>query len=54
MSVKSKLIKIGLPLLILVVGFAIMRIMIISRPEPRKEKRENPGALVEVLRATRG
>jgi len=54
MSVKSKLIKIGLPLLILVMGFAIMRIMIISRPEPRKEQRENPGALVEVLSATRG
>lgn len=54
MSVKSKLFKIGLPLLILVAGFAMMRIMITSRPEPRKEKRENPGALVEVLNATRG
>jgi RND family efflux transporter MFP subunit len=54
MSVKSKLLKIGVPLLILVMGFVIMRIMIINRPEPRKEKRENPGALVEVLSATRG
>lgn len=54
MSVQSKLIKIGLPFLILAVGFITMRIMITSRPEPRKEKRDNPGALVEVVRASRG
>ena len=54
MSVKTKLFKIGIPILILLVGFAMMRIMIASRAEPRKEKRGNPGALVEVLRAARG
>jgi RND family efflux transporter MFP subunit len=54
MSAKSKLIKIGLPLVILALGFAAMRIMIASRPEPRREVRDDPGALVEVLTATRG
>ena len=50
---KSKLTKIVLPLLILAAGFAAMRIMIAGRSEPRKEARENPGALVDVLTVTR-
>lgn len=54
MSAKTKLIKIGLPLLILVLGFAVMRLMIITRSEPRREVRENPGALVEVLKVAQG
>ena len=54
MSAKSKLFKIVLPLLIIVAGVVAMRLLILSRPEPKKEARENPGALVEVLAATRG
>ena len=54
MSAKTKLIKIGLPLLILMLGVAVMGVLILSRPEPRREVRENPGALVEVLKVTRG
>lgn len=54
MSAKSKLFKIVLPLLIIAAGAVAMRLLILSRPEPKKEARENPGALVEVLAATRG
>jgi RND family efflux transporter MFP subunit len=54
MSLKSKLIKIGLPLLILAAGAALMWIMIARHPEPQREERKDPGALVEVLSVTRG
>jgi RND family efflux transporter MFP subunit len=54
MSAKSKLIKIGLPLLILAAGGAVMWMMIHFHPEPRKEIRQDPGALVEILTVTRG
>ena len=46
MSAKSKLFKIILPLLIIVAAFIAMRLMILNRPEPKKEARENLGALV--------
>ena len=49
MSLKSKLIKIGLPLLIVLAGFMGMGLMIAHRPEPKKAVRENPGALVDIL-----
>ncbi|MEZ4598394.1 MAG: efflux RND transporter periplasmic adaptor subunit [Syntrophotaleaceae bacterium] len=54
MSLKSKMIKIGLPLLILIAGLVVMRTLILSRHEPVKEVREDPGALVEVMTVTRG
>lgn len=54
MSAKSKLIKIVLPLLIIVVGIIAARTLIAHRPEAKKAPRENPGALVETLPVTRG
>jgi RND family efflux transporter MFP subunit len=54
MSTKTKLIKIGLPLLILAAGAGLMWFMISRRPEPQREERKDPGALVEVLAVTRG
>jgi len=54
MSRKSTLIKIALPLLVVLGGFIGMRLMIASRPEPKKVTRENPGALVETMTVTRG
>jgi RND family efflux transporter MFP subunit len=54
MSTKSKLIKIGLPLLILAAGGAAMWLLILFRSEPLKEPAKNPGALVEVLTVVPG
>jgi len=54
MSRKATLIKIVLPLLVVLAGFVGMRLMIASRPEPKKVARENPGALVETLTVARG
>ena len=54
MSTKSKLIKIGLPLIIIAFGIVGMRVLVLSRPVPQKEVRENPGALVEVLAVAAG
>lgn len=52
MSLKSKLLKIGIPLIILILGFSIMAALIVSRPEPKKEAREERGRLVHVLKVT--
>lgn len=49
MRAKGLLVKIVFPLLILLAGVLIMKVMILNRPAPRKEARTNPGALVEVL-----
>ncbi len=49
MSARNKLIKILLPLAILSAGFALMLIMIMNRTAPRKEVKEDLGALVEVI-----
>jgi RND family efflux transporter MFP subunit len=54
MSTHSKLLKIVLPLLILLLGFGAARFLVAQRPEPQREVRENPGALVEVLTVQRG
>ncbi|ALC15301.1 RND family efflux transporter, MFP subunit [Desulfuromonas soudanensis] len=54
MSTKSKLIKIGLPLIIIAAGIVGMRVLVLSRPVPQKEVRENPGALVEVFTVAEG
>jgi RND family efflux transporter MFP subunit len=53
MSAKSKLIKIALPLLIIAVGILAARILIATRPEPRKVVRETPGALVATVTVSR-
>jgi len=49
MSTKDKLKKIGLPLLIVLIGFAVMQIFILVRPAPQKEAKDHPGILVEVM-----
>lgn len=54
MSAKAKLLKIILPLLILLIGFALAKMLIAGRQEPRKVARENPGALVETVPVSRG
>jgi len=54
MSAKAKLIRIALPLLIIAAGVLAARVLIITRPEPKKEVRESPGALVETVTVSRG
>ncbi len=54
MSAKSKLIKIVVPILIIIAGIVVAKLLIAQRPEPKKTARENPGALVETLPVTRG
>lgn len=49
MSRRKKLIKIMIPILIVIVSFIVMRVLIFARPAPRKEVREDLGALVEVM-----
>jgi len=53
MSSRSKLFRIVLPVVILTAGFVVMRLLVLSRPVPRKEVRSNPGVLVEVLTVSR-
>ena len=47
----SKALKIFLPVAILLAGFAVMMIMVKSRPEQKKVQRRSPAMLVEVMRA---
>lgn len=54
MSAKAKLIRIALPLLIIAAGVLAARVLIITHPEPKKEVRESPGALVETVTVSRG
>jgi RND family efflux transporter MFP subunit len=51
MSKKKTLIKIVLPLLVILAGFGIMKFLIASRAEPKKEVRKDPGIIVEVTKA---
>jgi RND family efflux transporter MFP subunit len=53
MKTVKVLIKIILPLALLAAGVAGMKTMVASKPAPRKEVRENPGALAEVITARR-
>jgi RND family efflux transporter MFP subunit len=53
MKIVKVLIKIILPLVLLAAGMAGMKTMVASRPAPRKEVRENPGALAEVVTTRR-
>ncbi len=50
MSAREKLKKILLPIMILVIGFAVMRFMVLARPAPQKEVKEYAGVLAEVMR----
>lgn len=49
MSRKEKIIKIGAPILILLIGFGLMRLLIALRQNPEKQARPESGILVEVL-----
>jgi len=49
MRIKSVLIKGILPIVVLIVGFLIMRTLIASRQAPEKRVRQNPGVLVQIL-----
>lgn len=51
MKKDSKAMKIFLPVAILLAGFAVMMIMVKSRPEQKKVQRQAPAMLVEVMLA---
>ncbi|MBL7032444.1 MAG: efflux RND transporter periplasmic adaptor subunit [Nitrospira sp.] len=51
MSTKTKLIKIGIPIALIVIGFVIMKALVSSHPEAVKHVKEDPGILVEILKA---
>ena len=53
MSAKSKLIKIGLPILIVLLSLAVAKIMISGRKAPVKTPRVDRGALVEIMVAAK-
>jgi RND family efflux transporter MFP subunit len=53
MNFRSRLFRIVIPVIILIAGFVVMRLLVLSRPAPQKEARSNPGALVEVLTVSR-
>lgn len=50
MSVKTKFLKIGVPVLIIVLGVIIMKSLVSTRQAPVREVKEDPGILVEVLK----
>ncbi len=49
MAFKGVFTKFILPILVIVVGVVIMRMMILNRPAPEKKHRVNPGVLVQVV-----
>lgn len=51
MSTKAKLIKIGIPIALIVIGYIIMKVLVSSHPAAVKHAKEDPGILVEVLKA---
>lgn len=51
MSTKAKLIKIGVPIALIVIGFIIMKALVSLHPTAVKEAKIEPGILVEVLMA---
>lgn len=53
MSVKTALLKFLLPVVIVLAGFAGMKLLVLSRPAPVREARETPGVLVEVFSVQR-
>lgn len=50
MSLKTKLIKIFLPIVILLAGAGVMAALILNRPAPKKEVKKETGALVSVFK----
>jgi RND family efflux transporter MFP subunit len=53
MSRKTILLKIALPIVVILAGFAGMQLMVYSRAAPKKEVKESRGVLVEVETVTR-
>lgn len=53
MGLKSKLLKIILPFIIVLAGVAVMAVLISSRPAPKKEVKKDSRALVRVLKVTK-
>jgi RND family efflux transporter MFP subunit len=51
MSRKTTLLKIIVPLIIILAGFGLMKVLIASRTEPKKEIRKDPGVIVKVMEA---
>jgi RND family efflux transporter MFP subunit len=51
MMQKTTLLKIAIPFIAILLGIIIMKGLIASRPEPKKEARKDPGILVQVIRA---
>lgn len=49
MKPKIKIRKIITPIIILIAGFAGMKILVMAKPVPQKELIQNPGTLVEIL-----
>jgi RND family efflux transporter MFP subunit len=49
MSQRQRIVKIILPVLIILLGIAVMMILIKTRPAPKKETRKDTGTLVRVL-----
>jgi RND family efflux transporter MFP subunit len=49
MSRKTILLKITLPVIIIIFGVGVMAALVANRPTPKKETKEDPGALVRVL-----
>jgi len=47
---KNKAMKIVLPIVIILAGFAVMQILVLRRPAPQKEIKEHPGLLTEVVK----
>jgi RND family efflux transporter MFP subunit len=52
MSKKKKFIKIVIPIIIIIVGIVVMRMLFLSRSEPKKEVKEDPGILVQTIEAS--
>lgn len=53
MSIKTTLIKIGLPVGLIVIGFIIMRALVAMHPTALKEPKMDPGVMVAVMKAER-
>lgn len=49
MTLKNKILKIGLPFIILAAGIGGMRTMQTSKKNPQKEAPLNPGAVVKTI-----
>jgi RND family efflux transporter MFP subunit len=53
MSMKQKLLKAGLPVIVILFGASVMAALISNRPGPKKEVRKEQGALVSVIEVVR-